>query len=185
MKAEGIAVALVHWPVLDRSGQTTATAVTPMDVHDFARSCAFFGLGPVYIVHPSEGMHAMVSEMLDYWIHGPGARRNPSRGEALGQVHLARDLDALRREHGYQLWYTSAHPPVEAPVRPSELARMAGRHLVAFGTGHGLDASSLPEPNGWLSPIEGGGKVRHLSVRAALAIYLDRLAGRDASSLEA
>lgn len=185
MKTDSIAAALVHWPVLDRFGKTTATAITPIDVHDFARSCAFFGIRPVYIVHPSEGMHAMVREMLAYWTRGEGAKRNPSRGKALEQVHLVRDLDVLRQECGYRLWYTSARPPVESTVQPSALAGMTGRHLIVFGTGHGLDAESLPEPNGWLSPIEGEGMVRHLSVRAALAIYLDRLASRDASSLEA
>jgi hypothetical protein len=54
------------------------------------------------------------------------------------------------------------------------LCREPGPHLIVFGTGWGLDAARLPPPNGWLRPIEGIGTVRHLSVRAALAIYMDR-----------
>ncbi|MDQ6956635.1 MAG: RNA methyltransferase [Mariprofundaceae bacterium] len=37
----------------------------------------------------------------------------------------------------------------------------------------------MPDANGWLSPIVGIGKVRHLSVRSALAIYLDQMFGRE------
>jgi len=56
---------------------------------------------------------------------------------------------------------------------------MLGNHLIVFGTGSGLDVENLPKENGWLSPIVGIGKVRHLSVRSALAIYLDRMFGRE------
>jgi len=74
----------------------------------------------------------------------------------------------------YQLWYTSARcVSDETDIR--KLADITGKHLIVFGTGSGLDEQNMPKPNGWLSAIKGEGKVRHLSVRAALAIYLDRL----------
>jgi len=75
----------------------------------------------------------------------------------------------------YRLWYTSAVPSGEACTEPAALTEMPGKHLIVFGTGWGLDVKNMPSENGWLSPIEGVGKVRHLSVRGALAIYLDRL----------
>jgi len=82
---------------------------------------------------------------------------------------------AILKERDFQLWYTSATPPEDASVDPSILLKIKGNHLIVFGTGWGLDHKNMSKLNGWLSPIEGVGKVRHLSVRAALVIYLDRL----------
>ncbi|MCK5307380.1 MAG: hypothetical protein KAJ73_02100, partial [Zetaproteobacteria bacterium] len=69
----------------------------------------------------------------------------------------------------------SATPPEDELMDVANLPETEGKHLIVFGTGSGLDYAAMPKPNGWLSPIEGIGMVRHLSVRAALAIYLDRL----------
>lgn len=170
-----VAVALLHYPVLNRKGETSTTAITSIDVHDFARSCAFYGIGPVYLVHPAEGMHALVHDMSDYWLHGAGGERNPERRKVLQSIRMVFSLEDVLKETDYQLWYTSAQAPEDACIEPAELAGIGGKQLIVFGTGSGLDTSRLPEPNGWLSPIVGIGSVRHLSVRAALAIYLDRL----------
>ncbi len=170
-----IAVALLHYPVLNLKGESSTTAVTSIDVHDFARSCAFYQIEPVYLVHPAQGMHALVHDMTDYWLHGAGGERNPERREVLQAVRMVKSLKDVLKDTDYQLWYTSAQAPQHACIEPDSLAAMAGKHLIVFGTGSGLDSAKLPEPNGWLSPIVGIGSVRHLSVRAALAIYLDRL----------
>jgi hypothetical protein len=87
-----------------------------------------------------------------------------------------RTLDeAVAAMDGPSVWFTSANPPAQGCIEVERLAALPGRHLIVFGTGWGLDVKSLQQPTGWLSPIEGTGMVRHLSVRAALAIYLDRL----------
>jgi len=168
-----IAVALVHAPVLNRQGESTTTAVTTIDIHDFARSCAFYGVAPVYLVHPADGMHRLVADIQGYWLHGAGAKRNPARAEVLQAVRPIYALQDVAED--YQVWYTSASPPDEIATGVEALRHLPGRHLIVFGTGSGLDTAALPKPNGWLSPIKGDGMVRHLSVRAALAIYLDRL----------
>ncbi len=170
-----IAVALVHAPVLNRQGERTTTALTTIDIHDFARSCAFYGVEPVYLVHPAAGMHRLVADIRDYWQHGAGAARNPGRAKVLQAVRMVHALQDVFSDADYQLWYTSATPAGRRMTDVSALGQMPGRHLIVFGTGSGLDVSALPRPNGWLSPITGDGMVRHLSVRAALAIYLDRL----------
>lgn len=169
-----IAVALVHHPVLNRLGEQSTTAITTIDVHDFARTCAFYDVGPVYLVHPAEGMHAMVRDICGYWQEGEGGDRNPGRREVLGGVRLVHRLEDALADAPYKLWYTSAVPPQGQALDAAELTGEPGPHLIVFGTGWGLDVSALPSANGWLRPIEGIGKVRHLSVRAALAIYLDR-----------
>jgi len=169
------AVALVHHPVLNRLGEPTTTAITSMDIHDFARTCAFYNVAPVYLVHPAVGMHAMVNDIIDYWLTGEGGKRNPGRREAMKQIRMANTLEDILQNSNYRLWYTSASPPGGRIQSCETLSSEEGPHLIVFGTGWGLDVDKMPEPNGWLSPIAGIGKVRHLSVRAALAIYLDRL----------
>jgi len=174
-----IAVALVHSPVLNRLGERSTTAITSMDVHDFARTCAFYDASPVYLVHPAEGMHAMVKDICGYWEQGAGGERNPGRREVLSQVRMLHRLEQALDDAPYKLWYTSAAPPENALQDIETLCDEPGPQLIVFGTGSGLDVSGLPPANGWLRPIEGAGKVRHLSVRAALAIYMDRCSRPD------
>lgn len=164
----------MHYPVLNQEQQTTTTSVTILDIHDFARSCGFYGVGPVYIVHPADAMRSLVTDVRDYWISGAGAGRNPARRQVMEMIRVVDSVHAILQEENYQLWYTSAGTEGQA-VEVSGLRGLPGNHLIVFGTGSGLDVENMPKPNGWLSAIKGEGKVRHLSVRAALAIYLDRL----------
>lgn len=170
-----VAVALVHYPIINRKGEQSTTAITSIDIHDFVRTCSMFDVGPVYMVHPAEGMHALVRDVAGYWLEGAGEARNPGRTESIKSLKLAKSIEEVLADGGYTLWYTSATPPEEELTDINKLPEIKGNHLIVFGTGWGLDHSAMPEPNGWLSPIEGIGMVRHLSVRAALAIYLDRL----------
>jgi len=94
-------------------------------------------------------------------------------------VSVVDSLEDAQKEGDYQLWMTSATVAEDQVIEPRELPEMAGNHLIVFGTGSGLDVENLPKENGWLSPIVGIGKVRHLSVRSALAIYLDRMFDRE------
>jgi len=170
------AVALVHAPVLNKHGEPSSTSISSIDVHDFARTCAFYDVSPVYIVHPAEGMQYFVHALTDHWLQGKRGELNQGRREVMRQIRVVSDLCDVLDDADYQLWYTSAHPPEgELVMQPQDLVTKAGKHLLVFGTGHGLDVQKMPDKNGWLCSINGVGKVRHLSVRAALAIYLDRL----------
>ena len=175
MSTNQFAVALVHHPIVNRQGETSTTAITSTDIHDFARTCAMFDVAPVYIVHPAEGMHSLVHDITAHWLEGEGGKRNPGRKQVLEHVRLARDFPEVLEHADAQVWYTSATPPAEDTVSVEKLAEIPGKHLIVFGTGWGLDYRHLPQPTGWLSPIAGIGMVRHLSVWAALSIYLDRL----------
>lgn len=170
-----IAVALVHYPIVNRKGEQSTTAITSIDIHDFVRTCSMFDVGPVYMVHPAEGMHALVRDITGYWLEGAGETRNPGRTESIKSLKLAKSIEEVLADGDYTPWYSSAMPPTEELTDINKLPEIKGNHLIVFGTGWGLDHSAMPRPNGWLSPIEGVGMVRHLSVRAALAIYLDRL----------
>jgi hypothetical protein len=49
--------------------------------------------------------------------------------------------------------------------------------LLIFGTAWGLAPELIAASDAILAPIEGPGTYNHLSVRSAVAIILDRLAG--------
>jgi len=171
-----IAVALVHAPVLNKAGESSSTSVSSIDVHDFARTCGFYDVLPVYIVHPAEGMRQFVKDIQEHWTTNKRGELNQGRRDVLSQIKVVASMDEVLQDNDYQLWYTSAEPPQQSKlIAPHELHEKDGNHLLVFGTGHGLDVKNMPDENGWLYSIEGIGKVRHLSVRAALAIYLDRL----------
>ena len=108
MKASTIAVALVHHPVLNRKGESASTSITPMDVHDFARTCAFYGIEQVYLVHPAKGMQSMVHDLTCYGEHGEGGVRNTGRKEVLQSVRVVDSLEGAQKEGEYCLWMTSA-----------------------------------------------------------------------------
>ena len=50
--------------------------------------------------------------------------------------------------------------------------------MLVFGTGYGLSSDWNRTLDGFLGPISGPSDFNHLSVRSAVAIYLDRLMGR-------
>ena len=87
-----LAVALVHYPVRNRAGETITTSVTNLDVHDIARSARTYDVGRYYVVTPIEAQRRLVGRILEHWIDGSGARRIPERGEALLRVACAESL---------------------------------------------------------------------------------------------
>jgi hypothetical protein len=52
-------------------------------------------------------------------------------------------------------------------------------HLLLFGTGWGLEKGIVERADIVLAPIDGLSGYNHLPVRAAVAIILDRLLGRE------
>ncbi len=179
-------VALLHWPVLDRAKSIVVTNVTNFDVHDIARAARTYGVDRYFIVNRLKEQLSFVSRLLDHWRVGVGSEYNPKRKTALGMVELAETLeDAIQmfpvrplivctsardlgiprvsfRELRERVW-DSASPPI----------------LLVFGTGFGLDESVLQQADLILEPLKGDSHddYRHLSVRSAVSIILDRLLG--------
>jgi hypothetical protein len=186
--APRIYLALVHYPVKDRAGATVTTSVTNLDVHDIARSARTFGLLRYYVVTPIELQHVLVRRILDHWTTGGGRKRMPERWEALSLCEPVNSLeqavaDVVEREGARPKLIVTA-----ARARPGRtlttihaarqlLAERADPYLLVFGTGHGLADSLLDAAEHQLEPLDVGTGYNHLSVRAAAAIYLDRLLG--------
>ena len=63
-----VAIALVHYPVLDRQGATVTAAITNLDVHDIARTAMTFGVGAFYVVHPIVAQRNLVNRIREHGI---------------------------------------------------------------------------------------------------------------------
>lgn len=180
-----IDIVLVHHPVVNKIGEIIGSAVTNLDLHDIARAGKTYGVDNYYIVTPYEDQQKLVTEILEHWQTGHGARYNPARKEALGLVQLADNLDEVIRQitekRGKKplLLTTSArnqektlsYADVRAKVKENEPI------LLLFGTAHGLAPQVMDMTEYSLPPVGGNTNYNHLSVRSAVSIILDRLLG--------
>ncbi|MFK7985792.1 MAG: RNA methyltransferase [Sandaracinaceae bacterium] len=180
----GFYVALVHYPVLDRRGDTITTAVTNLDVHDIARSARTYDTAGYFVVTPIEAQKKLVQRILDHWRIGSGAERVPERKEALSICEIVPSIEdavtAITEREGQRpkVWVTGARlrDGTEAISERDARERLKEHPtLVLFGTGYGLERSAIDAADAILPPIVGGGSYNHLSVRAAAAITIDRL----------
>ena len=179
-------LALVHYPVCNKNGETIGSAVTNLDLHDIARAGRTFGIDTLYIVTPFADQQALVRDILAHWQTGHGATYNPKRKDALALVQICHDLAELyeRVEAKWQqrptVLATSARPNGNQLDYAAARQRIfAGEpHLILFGTGWGMAPEVLADVDGLLPPISGFGEYNHLSVRSAAAIVLDRVLGK-------
>ena len=176
--------ALVHHPVVDRRGEEVTTSVTNLDVHDIARSARTYGLRGYFVVSPIEAQHPVVQRIVDHWVSGAGTERFPERGEAIALVRVCLSIEdaiaQIEAEAGEspRLVVTSAKAGADRTSYAEEAERLRNEPrptLLLFGTGHGLSDRVLQRADVFLEPIEGPSEFNHLSVRAAVAITLDRL----------
>jgi hypothetical protein len=180
------AIALVHHPVLDAQGAIVTTAVTNLDVHDLARSARTYGCKDYFVAHPVAAQRELVERIRTHWLEGSSGRRIPDRKEALSVLRIAESLeaviDALGGRSRVEVWATAARELGVSLSFAEARARMqaeGGPVLLVFGTGWGLAPRVISEVDAVLEPIVAErGDYNHLSVRAACAIALDRLAGK-------
>jgi hypothetical protein len=183
MNRQPLALALVHYPVLDRRGDLVTTAVTNLDLHDIARTARTYGIIRYYVVTPVEEQQLLVARILGHWQEGFGAVYNPDRREALSLVVTVATLDEALADWR-ALVGAAALPVLTGASRSDGISFADCRTLVqehplllVFGTGWGLAPGLFKV--GWpvLAPVRGTGDYNHLPVRAAAAIILDRLLG--------
>lgn len=180
-------VALIHHPVYDRNRAVVTTALTNIDLHDIARSCCTYGVRAFYVITPVDAHRALARRVVRHWQQGHGAEFNPTRREALAVVKLERSLEGaeidIERETGAlpRLIATSARElpgAIEAPNLRAEIETADAPYLILLGTGSGLTETVTERAHRSLAPIHGPTAYNHLSVRAAAAVILDRLAGK-------
>ena len=189
-----IALALLHYPVLDRAGGRVTTAITNLDLHDMARSARTYGVEKLFVVHPVEAQRALAERIREHWIEGSGKRRIPTRAVALTLLQVVPTLeDAIAAfaepeageppRAGLEVWTTAAsYREGEVTTTAAARARLEqarGPVMILFGTGWGLPPELLEGADVRIESIRARAETgyNHLSVRAACAITLDRLLG--------
>jgi hypothetical protein len=182
-----VSIALLHHPVYDKNRQVVATAVTNLDIHDIARAARTYGIARYYLVTPVAEQQDLAGRIVRHWQDGWGATYNPKRQAALSLVQVADSLAAVQADMSVRYGVppctvvTGARGDARS-VSCSVLARQIQNGtqpvLLVFGTGWGLTEELFAQADLVLEPLRGPDDYHHLSVRSAVAIYLDRLFGR-------
>ena len=176
-------VALVHYPVINKSGNVIASAVTNLDLHDMARAAKTYGVKQLYVVTPLADQKELAQEIISHWTSGAGSTFNPKRRQALELITIKDSIeDVLQEIFSVEKSYpktvvTSAKDSSGCTsfAEFHELLEEANPYLLIFGTGWGLAEEIIVQSDYLLEPIKGNTDYNHLSVRSACSIILDRL----------
>lgn len=146
-----------------------------------------------FIVTPIEDQHELVGRILEHWSSEKSKTYHPDRVEAVSLVRLMKSFEevktAIYAEHGEypEVVLTDARPLpntvsyAEYQRELTDPTRSSKPIILVFGTGWGISDTFYPEVHRILAPVYGPGGsegYNHLSVRAAVAIILDRLFGQ-------
>lgn len=176
-------VALIHHPVTDKNGETIASAVTNLDLHDIARAAKTYGVTSFYVVTPLSDQKVLVERIIDHWLNGAGSKYNPKRRRALELITVLESYEEVIED----IYNQSGQKPktVATSARSTHNAisydqlrdqlRQGTPYLLLLGTAWGLAEEIIHKVDYRLAPIIGPGDYNHLSVRCASAIIMDRL----------
>jgi hypothetical protein len=183
-----IYLGLVHYPIKNKLGELVTTSVTNLDIHDISRSCRTFGVKNYFIITPLQAQQQLVLSILSHWEKDQANAFNPDRQDALSiascvsSIEQAKDIISENEGCSPLVVVTGANfedhdGDIAQLTKKLEIGNMPC--LILFGTGWGLHSSVLETADYKLSPIvsKSADEYNHLSVRSAVAIYLDRLLG--------
>ncbi|MCX8041690.1 MAG: hypothetical protein N3A56_04265, partial [Thermodesulfobacteriaceae bacterium] len=176
---------LVHYPVLNKKGETIASAITNLDLHDLARLGRTYGVKGVYVIQPLEDQRTLGEELVKYWLEGKGGDYNPLRKEAMKVIRFFKNLeeaiDEVQKLEGERplLLGTDASPKREF-ISYEKVRELLWENplILVLGTAWGLTEEVLKRCDYFLEPIWGRlDFYNHLSVRSAASILVDRILG--------
>lgn len=177
-------LALVHHPVKNRHGDVIAATSQEFDLMDAARLALTYDVRRLYIVQTIPAQRAMIERLI---AHGRASDRDvAARGSFERTVLVSSIQEAIthastRTGKTPQVWSTSAQPRGDVLSWSSARERLAGgvSALVLIGKAWGLAPTVFEDADICLAAIDPGTGFNHLSVRAAMAIIVDRLLGAD------
>lgn len=178
-------VALVHYPVINRNGETIGSAVTNLDLHDIARAGATYGVDTYWVITPFREQQELARQIVGHWTEGYGGSVNPDRSHALSIITVCSTLDEALAESTRKFGEKPLVLATCARIQENTLGfgeirtriREGVPVLLLFGTAWGLSPEVLAMADGVLPPLCGVNEFNHLSVRSAASIILDRLLG--------
>ncbi len=183
----GAYVMEVHYPVLDKRGEKSSTAITGMDIHDIARACRTYGIKKYLLVTPLAQQREMAKKIIGHWTEGWGAAYNPDRKEAFSTVKIFASVPKAfewvrerEKKEPYKIATTAKNQQGASHWLTLKRNILLGDHspILIFGTGWGLHDEVLAAADAVMTPITGGTDGwNHLSVRSAVSITLDRFFG--------
>lgn len=178
---------LIHYPVYNRNSQKIASSITTLDIHDLARLARTYSVEGLFIVTPLEDQQEIAAQIVRHWLTGYGAYYNKDRKKAIDLVAIVPSLEqvvaAVKKNEGQTplIIATDAKGWEQRSLSYSDARKIIEEDrvvLLLFGTAWGLHDELLETVDYVLDPIPGRNGYNHLSVRAAAAIIMDRLAGR-------
>ncbi|MBF0226174.1 MAG: RNA methyltransferase [Desulfobacterales bacterium] len=176
-------MALIHYPVVNKNGETIISAITNLDIHDISRAAMTYGVKSFYVVTPLLDQQELAKKIIDHWQSGFGAQYNPIRKQALSLVKIESSLDEVinsiaENEKEIPSTIVTCAKEKTKNIGYKDMRKMLENgkpHLLLFGTGWGLSEDFFNNANYVLEPIKGNTEYNHLSVRSAAAIIFDRL----------
>jgi hypothetical protein len=178
-------VALTHYPVVNKRGDIITSAVTNLDLHDISRAAKTYGVKSFYVITPLKDQQVLAKRIIGHWTGGNGAEYNPARRSALETIKVidsvtdvAEDIKRLENRSPALVVTSARNCPSSIGYKEFRTILDGGMpHLLIFGTAWGLSESFIAKADYVLEPIAGPTDYKHLSVRTAAGIILDRLLG--------
>lgn len=160
--------------------------LTPIDVTDIARSACTYDVTRFHVITPLPSQQLIAKKLVDFWLQAEPdmAFRRPALQLVRVVDRLEASLAEVLTEEGLAplLIGTDARELGGPRISYEKLRELIetdrGPIYLLFGTGWGIALEVLERVDYFLPPVWGPGKYNHLSVRAAVAIILDRLRGR-------
>jgi len=180
-------VVLMHDQVLVEQGKVGTSSITSLDIHDIARSCRTYGIKGYSLVTPLIDQQRIAQTIIDFW-HDAGIAYNHNRAEAVDLVSIVPSLDdviaSIETEEGRKPLLVATSAKNQAHLARTITyydQKQVWQHdrpvLFVFGTAKGLSDELIARCDYLLLPVEGFTEFKHLSVRSATAIVLDRWMG--------
>lgn len=184
-----IACALLHNRVINKREKETISSFVALDLHDIARSSRTYGLDRFYLIHPVLEQLELARQVSRHWVSGYGHEANPTRAAALHLVRYSCCLGGVLRDLREATGCLTLVVATSAGGHRREISfgnfrnrlqirRERYNFLILFGTAWGLERRILAHCHFILAPIVGVGCYRHLSVRSAATVIMDRLFGQ-------
>lgn len=179
-------IGLVHYPVYNKNCKIIASAISTWDLHDIARAAKTYDASQFIVITPLEDQKILAEKVKRHWTEGYGAKYNIHRKEAIELVSVVSSLslamDTISKIEGKRplLIATDASEWKGKSISFKKTRDIIYDDMVVFlifGTAWGLDNEILDLADYVLEPISGRKTYNHLSVRSAVAIVLDRVAG--------
>ena len=140
------------------------------------------------MVVPVDAQKKLTERIIGYWQDGTGGQYNKDREEAFRVTDVTESIEDVIKEiekiEGQKpLIITTSARTFDNSISYKDLSKQIFEddkpYLLLFGTGWGLTDEVMSMSDYILEPIRANSKYNHLSVRAAVAIILDRLFGEN------